>query len=256
MSESPSGTPSEVPSTAPRSRARLWGILAAVGAAVLAGGIYWAVYADRSNLRDDLASGDADRMRDALVQADTEKLRGKDARATRQLTMEAMRKMSIEDLMSLWRDDSLTDEQRRQMGENMRVIWMSYMTEFAEEYFTVPEEEKEKLLDQRIDEWKEFMDRMREWREAHQDDPEYQQRREQERERWRRRQRSTEERKQQMAEINPDQQAKMFYVFQQMRKRAEERGLDMSWGRGRGRDRGDDQERDRERRPRRERRGD
>lgn len=251
-----SDSPAEAPSAAPKSRTRLWALLAVVGGVVLAGGIYWVVYADRSNLRDDLASGDAGRMRDALVQADTEKLRGKDARQTRQLTIEAMRKMSIEDLMSLWRDDSLSDEQRRQMGENMRVILMSYMAEFAEEYFTAPEEEKEKLLDQRIDDWKEFMDRMREWRRARQDDPEYQQRQEQGRERWRRRQRSTEERKQQMADINPDQQAKMIYVFQQMRKRAEDRGLDMGWGRGRGRDRDNDQEGDRERRPRRERRGD
>ena len=260
MSDSASETqdpaPTEAPSTPRKSRAPLLGILAVVAAAVLAGGIYLAVYAGQPDLREDLTSGDVDRMRLALANTETESLRGQEAHQTRQLTIEAMSKMPVADLMALWQDESLSQEQRRQMAENMRVIMMSYMTDFAEEYFSAPPQDKEALLDKRMDEWKEFMDRMREYNEAHKDDPEYQKRREQERERrreqWRRR--SKEDRKQQMAEMTPDQQAKMMYVWTQMQKRAKERGMDMGWGRGRGR--GDDRDGDRRDRPRRDRRRD
>ncbi|MHC4066876.1 MAG: hypothetical protein ACYSUI_20560 [Planctomycetota bacterium] len=223
-------------SEAPKGRAYLlWGLLAVGGTAVVASGIYWKVYAGQPDLREELASGDAERMRSALLQADTEMLRGKEGRETRDLTIEAMRKMSMEELMALWRNDSLSEDERRRMMENMRAVWMTHMADMAEEYFAASEDEKVAILDKQIDQWQAFMERMREYREAHQDDPEYQQRREQERERWRQRQRSPEERKQQMADQDPDQQAKMFYLFGKMRQRAQERGMDMGWGMGRGR---------------------
>ncbi|MCP4250534.1 MAG: hypothetical protein GY778_26115 [bacterium] len=217
----------------------LWVGVGIAGLAILAGGVYWQVYAGQGRWSDDLASGDADRMRAGFLKADTDQLGSREGRATRELTIEAMKNMSIEDFMGLWDDDSLSDEERERMMENMRTLFMKHMADTAEDYMAASEEERVALLDKQLDDWKSFGDRMREYREAHEDDPEYQKRREEQRKRWRERSRSTEDRRQQMGDANPDQQAKMFFMFGKMRERAKERGMDMGWGRGGDRD-GDD----------------
>jgi hypothetical protein len=208
------------------------GALAATcGVVVVAGGVIWVGRAGGPDLEGELTSGDVNRMRAALVSADPEELKGEDARERRRLTIETMRSMPIEDLFKLWRGDDLSDEERELLGKNMRTLWMNYMGEMADEYFSAAPEEKEQLLDRRIDEFVDFRDRMRDYYEAHKDDPEFQERRERERERWRNP--SKEDRKEHMLETSPDQQAKMFYMFRQMSERAAERGIDFGFG-GRG----------------------
>jgi hypothetical protein len=217
--------------------------------ALMSAATYLVVNSGESGVQEDLASGNVERMKAALLTADTEMLESKEASETRNLTVEAMKKMPMEDLMKLWEGDDLTDEQREALGENMRAIWMNYMVEMADKYFAASSEEKEKILDRQLDDWKAFMDKMRAYREAHEDDPEYQKRQEEQRARWRNSTR--EDRKERAMNMNPDQQTKMFYMFQQMRKRAEQRGMDMGWGR-RGEDDGDrseSRERRREREP-------
>jgi hypothetical protein len=244
-------------SDTPKKRTWLWALLAVLGVAVAATAAYLVANSGPSRVQKDLASGDVEKMRSALLAADTEMLESREGRETGNLTIEAMKKMSVEDLMKLWEGDDLTDEQREALGENMRAIWMNYMSETAEKYFVASKEEKVKILDQQLDEWKSFMDRMRAYREAHENDPEYQKRQQERRDRWRNSTR--EERKEQTVNMNTDQQTKMFYMFQQMRKRAQERGMDLGWGGRRGGDdseRSDDRQRRRERQPDRDRNAD
>ena len=47
-----------------------------------------------------------------------------------------------ETIRDTMRRDDLTDEQRRQIGENMRAVWEGEMQERVDEYFAAPEEEK------------------------------------------------------------------------------------------------------------------
>ena len=134
------------------------------------GGAYW-VLSSGPDLQKDLASGDVEKMRAALMTADNAMLDGKQGSETRNLTIEAMKKMSMDDLMELWQGDDLTDDQREALGENLRTIWENHIGDVAEEYFVAAPEEKERILDKQIDEWKEFMDRMRAYHEANKDDP-------------------------------------------------------------------------------------
>lgn len=234
----------------PKIRTWMW-VGLAVACTATAAGAGWVIFNGQSSLEDDLASGDVDKMRVALTTADPDLLGSKDARATRDLTIEAMKKMPIEDLMALWQGDDLTDEQRDALAKNLRAIWMNHIGELAEEYFLAAPDEKERMLDKQIDEWTVFMDRMREYREARKDDPEAQEQREEQRRRWRNP--SKEDKKDRMANMNPDRQMKMFHMFTKMRERAKERGLDMGWGPRGGRDRGQsekdgrDRNRDRDR---------
>ena len=204
----------------------VWIGLAVLGVAVVAGGAYW-VLGSGPDLQEDLASGDVEKMRAALMTADNAMLDGKQGSETRNLTIEAMKKMSMDDLMELWQGDDLTDEQREALGENLRTIWENHIGDVAEEYFAAAPEEKERILDKQIDEWKEFMDRMRAYHEANKDDPEYQKRQEERMQRWRKP--TKEDRKERQESVNPDRQMKMFYMFGQMQKRAQERGMNM-WG--------------------------
>jgi hypothetical protein len=201
-----------------------------------------------ADLRGDLTSGDADRMRAALAEADSEALKDDAGRETSRLTVEAMKNMSIEEMMGMWQDEGLTDEQRSRMAANMQIVFMNYMGQVAEEFYSAPPEKKDEILDRQIDEWMEFRDRMEEYRQAHEDDPEYQARRERERERWRNP--SKEDRKSQMLNQDPDRQMKMWNMFGQMARRAQERGLDFGPGRRGDRDKEQEDSGDRERRSR------
>jgi len=208
-------------------------ILAGVAVAVLAlaaGGVIWRVYAGGPDLEKDLTSGKVDQMSAALVRAKSEDLRGAEASELRRQTIETMKNMSVDDIMAMLRSDKLSDEDRRRLMENLRTLWMQHMAEMADEYFVASAENKVKLLDKQIDDFTEFMQKMRDYREKHKDDPEFQQQESRDRERWGRR--DTADAKQQMVETSPDQQAKMFYVFGEMRKRAQERGIEMGWGGG------------------------
>ena len=235
-----------------RSKTRLWVGVVVVAVGAVACGALWAVYGG-AGLRGDLTSGDADRMRAALAEADSEALKDEAGRETSRLTVEAMKNMSIEEMMGMWQDEGLTDEQRARMGANMQIVFMNYMGQVAEEFYNAPPDKKDEILDRQIDEWMEFRDRMEEYREAHRVDPEYQARRERERERWRNP--SREDRKNQMVNQDPDRQMKMWNMFGQMRRRAQERGLDFGWGRrgDRDRDKQQDDSGDRTRRRRGER---
>ncbi len=235
-----------------RSKTAAVVLVAVLGTGVLAGGIYWTSYTSGPDLTEDLGSGNVDRMRSALLAADTETFEGEEGRERRRLTMESMRQMPIEDLMALWRGKDLTDEERELLGRNMRTVWMEHMNEMANEYLTATQdEEKVAILDRRIDEFKEFQSRMREYRESQEDDPEDEEASEQRREERRRRWQSPtkEERRERAAQSNPDQQAKMIFMFRKMSERAKERGIDFGWGSGRGRggDRGRDTQRGRDR---------
>jgi pyruvate/2-oxoglutarate dehydrogenase complex dihydrolipoamide acyltransferase (E2) component len=239
-------------SEAARSRTAAVVLVALLGSGVLAGGIYWTSYTSGPDLADDLGSGDVGRMRSALLAADSETFEGEEGRERRRLTVETMRQMPVEDLMALWRSKDLTDEERELLGRNMRTIWMEHMNEMANEYLTATQdEEKVAILDRRIDEFMEFRNRMREYRESQEGDPEDEEASEQRREEMRRRWQSPtkEERRERAAQTNPDQQAKMIFMFRKMRERAQERGIDFGWGSGRGsgRGRGGDRGRDTQR---------
>ena len=231
-------------------------VVVVLGSVALAGGVYWVVHASGPDLEDDLGSGNVDRMRSALLTVDAESFKGQEARERRRLTVETMKQMPVKDLMELWQGEDLTEEERELLGNNMRTIWMEHMNERAEEYFAASDEEKVAILDRQIDEFTEFGNRMREYRESQQDEEEEEdeEERERRREEMRRRWRSPskEERKERMVETNPDQQAKMIYMFTKMRERAQERGIDMGWGRGgddsrQGGRRDDNSRRDRDR---------
>ena len=184
-----------------------------------------------------IAGGTPEQMRTSLGCC----IVGVPVRERRRLTMESMRQMPVGDLMALWRSKDLTDEDRELLGRNMRTVWMEHMNEMANEYLTATEEEeKVAILDRRIDEFMEFRDRMREYRESQEDDPEDEEASEERREERRRRWQSPtkEERRERAAETNPDQQAKMIFMFRKMSERAKERGIDFGWGSGRGSGRG------------------
>jgi len=246
-------------SDAPGRRRGLWIGLGGAVCALLLGGLYWTLRAGEPGVEKELASGDAARMVAALSAADNEMLGSKEGGETRRLTIEAMKDMPIAELMKLLRGGDLTDEQREALFRNLQTLWMTYMADSAEEFFNAPPEEQAALLDRQLDDWKQFMDRMREYREAHQDDPEYQQMRERQRQRWQNQ--TKEDRKDRLESMNPDRQMKMFYMWRKMQERARERGLEMGPGsRGRGGS-GNEAERrrggrERERRPERERPGD
>ena len=231
-------------SEAGRSRVGALVVVAVLGSAALAGGVYWVVRDSGPALDEELTSGDVDRMRAALLTADTDALKGEEAAERRRLTIEAMKEMPIEDLFALWRNGDLSDEDRELLGKNMRTLWMEHMSDKADEYFAASDDQKEALLDQQIDEWTEFGERMREYREAHKDDPEDQAQREKEKERWSKP--SKEDRREKTAQTDPDRQAKMFYMFRKMKARAEERGIDFGMGRGGGGKKGGSKTRDRD----------
>jgi hypothetical protein len=227
-----------------KRRTWLWvtGLLTCCGTG--SGFVLWAVLGG-PDLQEELASGDAERMRAALAAADTEALKGKEGAATARVTVEAMKTMSMEDLASLWESDELSDEDRDKLEANMGAVWMNYMGQLADRFYAASEEEKERILDQQIDEFMEFKQRMEDYYEERKDDPEFKKRQEDRKHRWQTA--SKEDRKQRMMDTDPDRQMKMVNMWMQMARRARERGLDFG-GRG-DQDQGDKQEGSSRRRP-------
>ncbi|MCC7293390.1 MAG: hypothetical protein IT449_15125 [Phycisphaerales bacterium] len=141
----------------------------------------------------------------------------------------------------------LTDDQRRQIGQNMRESMMAVMEEHVSEYYAAATDpEREAVLDKHIDE---LQERMKGW----------EQRREEMRKEWEKRQaeqaektkegekkegegeqrqdprerfgsRSTEERKTESENRSPDQMARRMAYFGAIRARMEQRGIQMPFG--------------------------
>lgn len=129
--------------------------------------------------------------------------------------------------------EDLTEEQRRQIGENMRKVWEDTMQERVDEYYSATsDEERRAILDRQIDE---FEQRRKEW-----------QARQAEAEKkngsnagpppgfaGRPGAVSREERKERAESRNPDQTARQMAYFAAMRQRMNERGIKPpSFGRG------------------------
>lgn len=146
------------------------------------------------------------------------------------LSVEALKKSDPADFMRLMRSEDLTDEEREELRRNARQARMERMREAMNEYFTAPEDEKVAILDRQIDEWADMRKRMRERME---EDPPS----EEERQQWRERMRSGmfpsfEERKERLETAQSEARSRMMAYFAAARSRAQERGLEMSGGRG------------------------
>jgi hypothetical protein len=129
------------------------------------------------------------------------------------------------------RRDDLTDEQRREIGSNMRQVWQSMMTERIDEWYAAQtEDEKVAVLDRQIDE---FAARMSDWQRRREErEREGEQASEEERERMRQMWSppTREERKARSESRNPDQMARSMVYFAAMRSRMDQRGIQMPRG--------------------------
>ncbi len=137
---------------------------------------------------------------------------------------------TMRDTMS--RED-LTDEQRRQIAENMRTVWEEEINKRVDEYFAASDEEKNAVLDRQIDE---FQERMKEWEQRRKEE----EKKEGEKERADQGQRfagmfgqqSREQRKERSETRDPDRAARQMAYFAAVRSRATERGIKMPMGGG------------------------
>lgn len=127
--------------------------------------------------------------------------------------------------------DDLTDEQRRELRDNLRQSWQAALRERVDEYFVAADDQKQAVLDKHIDE---FMKRMEDWR---REQPNQQPPSDAERERMRRTfaDRSQQERKEESESRNPDDMARSMAYFMAAQARAKERGIEMPRGPGFGR---------------------
>lgn len=215
-----------------RQRRSLW-LVVAVLLVVTAAGTLWAMLRG-PDVEEEIASGEVDRMRTALMSLDEDTLESEKGRDLSKLTFETLREMPVEDMMDLWNREDLTDEQRRQLGANMRRVFMNNMADVAErlEAAQTPEE-KNAILDEQIDNFVTFRERMREYQDSRREEmteEELDAEREERRERWRNP--SREDREQRQMDQDPDRQAQMMNMFFQMQRRAQERGIEMGFGPG------------------------
>jgi uncharacterized protein YdaU (DUF1376 family) len=119
--------------------------------------------------------------------------------------------------------EDLTEEQRRQIGENARSIFRERMEATVNEYFSAEtEDEKNAVLDQQIDQ---FQDRPKITEEQRK---EWEKRREERRaEGGARPEPTQQERKERSESRNPDQMARQMAYFSAVEHRATERGIKM-----------------------------
>lgn len=149
-----------------------------------------------------------------------------------ELSVDALKAQAKEDpgkmmgtIRETMRRDDLTDEQRRQIGENMRKVWEDTMQERVDEYYAAAgDEERKQILDRQIDE---FEERRKEW----------QARRAEEEKKGGKDgaqggpfaggpgSQTREERKERAESRNPDQMARQMAYFSAMRQRMGERGI-------------------------------
>lgn len=153
----------------------------------------------------------------------------------KELSVDALKNTSADEarkaIRSAMERKDLTDEQRAQIGHNLREVWEQRMDARLNEYFAASEPDRKKILDKQIDE----MEQMRRDREAR--DNENSANRDQERERMRRlfgdrnRQRTREERKTASETRKADDRARRMAYFTAMRARMTERGITPpQWG--------------------------
>ncbi len=142
------------------------------------------------------------------------------------------------------RNEDLTDEQRDAARRNMGAVWRERMEKGVNEYFAAGDEEKNDVLDRHIDRMREMRERMQAERETRRRERESERKAngEQEEDRdarrrdmMRRRVGATrDERKSRSEARSPDQGARRMAYFSALRKRAQERGIDMGGRGGRG----------------------
>ncbi|HKQ48424.1 MAG TPA: hypothetical protein VJZ71_10175 [Phycisphaerae bacterium] len=148
-------------------------------------------------------------------------------------------------LIEKMRDESLTEEQREKLRQNMREVFESRMDEAVNEYYAAKPEDREAIINRHIDE-------MEKWRKAREDrereeqekarssgksDEEIEKEREKEREERRknRENRSREERKSDSETRSPDSRARRMAYRDAMRKQMQARGIEPPrWGPGGG----------------------
>jgi len=133
------------------------------------------------------------------------------------------------------RRDDLTDEQRRQVAENMRTVWQDTMQKRVDAYYAAASDEDRKaLLDRQIDE---FEQRRKEWEERRREDEKKAGRDAAEREPGFRGlfgPQSKEERKERSESRDPDKAARQMAYFSALRERMAERGIKAPSGPGGG----------------------
>ncbi len=201
--------------TMPDFRAPLTWIITAVSA-VAVGGSTWAVF-----------SGSGAKSKGVVI--------------PRELSVESLQAQTQEPeklretIRDTMRREDLTDEQRRQVAQNMRAVWEGEIQKRVDEYFAASEEEKTAVLDRQIDE---FRERMKEWERRREEE----RKKEGDNDRAQQGQRfagmfgqqSREERKERSETRNPDQAGRQMAYFTAMRERATQRGITMPGGPGGG----------------------
>ncbi len=152
--------------------------------------------------------------------------------------LKAQMKEDPSKLREAMRRDDLTEEQRRELRDNMRQVWRSGMDERVDAYYAAAsQEDRDELLDKQIDE---FQDRSKEWEKRRAEWEKRRQEREAsgdqegdeeqpERRDWRR-ERTQAERKADSESRNPDQTARRMGYFTALRQRMKQRGIEGGWG--------------------------
>jgi hypothetical protein len=156
----------------------------------------------------------------------------------KEFTVDALRSASVEQGFDTFRKaierEDLTEEQRRQIMENGREVMEQRMDERMNEYFSCPKEDRKRILDKHLDEF----EKLRQEREAREQerDKMSEEEREKERERWRkiregRPEPTQAERKARVESRSSDKSAQRMAYRQAMRDRMKERGIDLPrWG--------------------------
>ncbi len=123
------------------------------------------------------------------------------------------------------RRDDLTEEQRRQVGENMRKVWEDAVQQRVDEYYAAQSDEDRKaILDKQIDE---FEARRKEWEARRKEDEKKDGKKDDKRGPGfgPMGPQSRDERKERAESRNPDQMARQMAYFSAMKQRMGERGI-------------------------------
>ena len=145
-----------------------------------------------------------------------------------------------ETMMNTFDREDLTEEQRRQVRQNMREIRRAETEKRVEEYFAAKEQEKQAVLDRHIDEMLENLEKMREsfekrrqqWEEQRRERGESKDDEAARQERRRRMIGTAQERKARSEGRDPDSMARQVAYREAVRNRMQERGLEMPRGPG------------------------
>lgn len=144
----------------------------------------------------------------------------KDPREARELVRGAMQ------------NDSLTDEQRKELRMNMRAAFEARMRERVDAYFAASDEDKTKVLDEQIDE---FVEQMKKWEEARKEEEKNEKKdgdKDQSSFRNFFASASKQDRKEMSESRNPDDMARGMTYFSAMQSRMKERGIQPPRGPG------------------------